>query len=374
MEKRDYYDVLGLPRQASPDEIKKAYRQAALKNHPDRNPGDRAAEERFKEAAEAYSVLIDSEKRVAYDRYGHDGLRGGGVSGFDASVFEDFEDILGNFFGFSFGDLFGARARAGRRGGRPGRDLALEVELTLEEAAAGVEREVALSRAEACSACGGSGARSGTRKSACPACGGRGQVRIQQGFFAMARTCPQCGGAGEVNPSPCPNCRGEGRVRGKRSLKFQIPAGIGDEARLRLQGEGEAGDAGSPSGDLYVLVKLKKHPFFEREDDDLHCRVDISFPQAALGGKLEVPLLDGTETVKIPVGAQTGDVIKVKGRGVKSLQGGRRGDLLVHLRVLTPENPGREEKDLLKKLAALRGEDPEAVDRRIADRYRRTGR
>ncbi len=374
MEKRDYYDILGLPRQASQDEIKKAYRQAALKNHPDRNPGDRVAEERFKEAAEAYGVLIDVEKRAVYDRYGHDGLRGEGLSGFDASVFEDFEDILGNFFGFSFGDLFGGRSRSGRRGGRPGRDLALEVELTLEEAAQGVEREVALSRAEACSECGGSGARAGTKKSACSACHGRGQVRIQQGFFAMARSCPQCGGAGEVNPSPCPSCRGEGRVRGKRLLKFQIPAGIGAGARLRLQGEGEAGDPGLPGGDLYVLVKLKKHPFFEREDDDLHCRIDVSFPQAALGAKVEVPTLDGTETVKVPAGAQTGDVVKIKGRGVKSLQGGRPGDLFIHLRVLTPENLGREEKELLRKLAAFRGEDPEAVDRRIADRYRRTGR
>ncbi len=373
MEKRDYYDVLGLSRQANPDEIKKAYRQAALKNHPDRNPGDGAAEERFKEAAEAYGVLIDGEKRAAYDRFGHDGLRGEGLAGFDASVFEDFEDILGNFFGFSFGDLFGGRAQAGRRGGRPGRDLALEVELTLEEAAAGVEREVALSRAEACPECGGTGARAGTKKAACSACRGRGRVRIQQGFFTMAGTCPECGGAGEVNPSPCGNCRGAGRVRAKRTLKFQIPAGIGEGARLRLQGEGEAGDPGRPGGDLYVLVKLKKHPFFEREDNDLHCRVDISFPQAALGAKLDIPTLEGSETVKVSAGAQTGDVIKVKGYGVKGLQGGRKGDLYVHLRVLTPENPGREEKDLLRKLAALRGEDPETVDRRIVDRYRRSG-
>jgi molecular chaperone DnaJ len=374
MEKRDYYEVLGVPRQSTPDEIKKAYRQAALNNHPDRNPGDRAAEERFKEAAEAYGVLIDGEKRAVYDRYGHAGLRGEGLAGFDASVFEDFEDILGNFFGFSFGDLFGGRAQAGRRGGRPGRDLALEVELTLEEATAGVEREVALSRADACPECGGSGARAGTKKSACSACRGQGQVRIQQGFFAMARTCPQCGGAGEVNPSPCENCRGAGRVRGKRTLKFQIPAGIGDGARLRLQGEGEAGDRGLPGGDLFVLVKLKKHPFFEREDNDLHCRIDVSFPQAALGAKLDVPTLDGSETIKIPAGAQTGDVVKVKGQGVKSLQGGRKGDLYVHFRVRTPENPGREEKEILRRLAALRGEDPEAVDRRIVDRYRRTGR
>lgn len=373
MEKRDYYDILGVPRQASPDEIKKAYRQAALKNHPDRNPGDLAAEERFKEAAEAYGVLIDTEKRAVYDRFGHGGLGGAGLSGFDASVFEDFEDILGNFFGFSFGDLFGGRAQGGRRGGRPGRDLALEVEITLEEAAAGVEREVALSRAEACAECGGSGARAGTQKTICPACRGRGQVRVQQGFFAMARTCPQCGGAGEVNPNPCGNCRGAGRVRAKRTLKFQIPAGIGDGSRLRLQGEGEAGDPGRPGGDLYVLVKLKKHPFFEREDNDLHCRIDVSFPQAALGARVDVPTLEGRETVRIPEGAQTGDVVKVKGRGIKGLQGGRRGDLYVHLRVRTPENPGREEKELLRKLASLRGEDPEGVDRRIADRYRKTG-
>ena len=267
-----------------------------------------------------------------------------------------------------------AGAEAGRRGRRPGRDLALEVELTLEEAASGVEREVALSRAEACPACGGTGARAGTRKTACATCRGRGQVRVQQGFFTLARTCPQCDGAGEVNPSPCEPCRGSGRVRGKRTLKFQIPAGIGDNSRLRLQGEGEAGDPGQPGGDLYVLVRLRKHPFFEREDNDLHCRIDISFPQAALGARLDIPTLEGSsETVKVPAGAQTGDVIKMKGHGVKGLQGGRKGDLFVHLRVLTPENPGREERELLRKLAALRGEDPEAVDRRIADRYRRTG-
>ena len=363
MTKRDYYEVLGLPRQATPEEVKKAYRQAALKYHPDRNPGDKASEEKFKESAEAYSVLIDPDKRAVYDRFGHDGLRHegfGGFSGFDPSTFEDFEDILGNFFGFSFGDLFGGRSRRGR--GRPGRDLALELELSLEEAAAGLEKEIPVSRAERCPDCQGSGLQPGTHKTSCPACQGRGQLRYQQGFFTLTRTCTKCGGTGEIVTSPCPACRGEGRARRKRTLTVKIPAGVDDGSRLRLAGEGEAGDAGLPRGDLYIVIRLRKHELFEREGDDLHRRLDISFPRAALGGRVEVATLEGREILKIPPGTQSGDILKLKGHGIRGLSSGRKGDLYVHLRVLTPRELTKEQKALLRQLAESSGEDPDEIE------------
>jgi molecular chaperone DnaJ len=269
MAKRDYYETLGVPRDAPADVIKKAYRQAALKNHPDRNPGDKAAEERFKEAAEAYSVLCDAQKRGLYDQYGHSGLRGESFQGFNSTIFEDFEDILGNFFGFSFGlgDLFGGGTRRGRAQDRRGRDLALEMELTLEEAAAGAEKEISLTRSEACAACQGTGLKPGAKRTSCPACGGHGQVRSQQGFFSVARTCSHCGGEGEVITSPCGECRGSGTAKQKKALQVRVPAGVGDGARLRLSGEGEAGERGAGRGDLYVVLRVQKHDFFERQDN-----------------------------------------------------------------------------------------------------------
>lgn len=373
MAKRDFYDVLGVARTAAADEIKKAYRQKALQYHPDRNPGDLEAEERFKEAAEAYSVLIDSDKRSVYDRFGPEGLRGGAGAGFDPSAFQDFEDILGNFFGFNFGDLFGGGRTGGRRSrGEPGRDLALEMEVSLEEAAAGVEREISIGRAETCPACGGTRVEPGTRKDVCPACRGRGQVRYQQGFFTVARTCPQCRGTGEIVPSPCRECGGTGRVRRKRTLKVPVPAGIGDGVRLRFGGEGDAGDEGQRPGDLYVLVRVLKHPFFEREDGDLTCRIEISFTQAALGTRVEVPTLEGEpEVLKVPAGTQTGAVFRIKQRGLRDLDRRRKGDLFVKVFVRTPDNLGKEERELLLKLAALRGESPDAIDRSILDRVRK---
>jgi molecular chaperone DnaJ len=371
MAKKDYYHVLGVPRDASAEDIKKAYRQLALKHHPDRNPGSKEAEERFKEAAEAYSVLADAEKRSVYDRFGHDGLRGEGFqgfSGFDSSVFGDFEDILGNFFGFSFGDFFGGRE--GRRGGerRGGRDLALEVELGLEEAAAGVEKEIKLNRAETCPACGGSKRKPGTQATSCPTCGGRGQVRYQQGFFTLARTCPRCHGGGEVNATPCESCQGKGHVKEKRALKVRIPAGVGDGSRLRLVGEGEAGDEGMPAGDLYVVTRVRKHPFFEREENDLACEIAISFSQAALGARVEIPTLDGSEILKIPAGTQPGEIIRLKGRGIQDVTGRRKGDLFVKVQVRTPENLSKEQKALLAKLAEVRGEDIDSVDKSVVRR------
>jgi molecular chaperone DnaJ len=371
MPEKDYYRVLGVSPDAPAEDIKKAYRQMALKYHPDRNPGSREAEEKFKEAAEAYSVLGDAEKRSVYDRFGAAGLRGQGFSGFDSSVFGDFEDILGNFFGFNLGDLFGGRSR-GRGGSRRsrGHDLAVEIEIGLEEAAAGLEREIKLARAETCRACGGSKRKAGTRPASCPTCGGRGQVRYQQGFFTMARTCPRCEGAGEINPSPCEACQGKGQTREKRTLKVRIPAGVDDGSRLRLAGEGEAGDEGMPAGDLYVVTRVRKHPFFERDGNDLACEVAISFTQAALGARIEIPTLDGPEILKVPAGTQPGEIVRIKGQGVADVSGRRRGDLFVKVQVKTPENLSKEQKALLAKLAQIRGEDIESVDKSLMHRLK----
>ncbi len=374
MARKDYYQVLGVARDAPSEEVKRAYRQLALKHHPDRNPGSKEAEDKFKEAAEAYSVLADAEKRSVYDRFGHDGLRGEGFqgfSGFDSSVFEDFEDILGNFFGFSFGDLFGGRGRArGAPRRSRGQDLAIEVDLGLEEAATGIEREIKLNRAETCPACQGSKRKPGTFSERCPTCGGNGQVRYQQGFFTMARTCPRCQGAGEIIASPCESCRGKGRVREKRTIKVRIPAGVADGSRLRLVGEGETGDEGMPAGDLYVVTRVRRHPYFEREGNDLACEIPITFTQAALGARIEIPTLDGTEVLKVPAGTQPGEIIRLKGHGVQDVSGRRKGDLFVKVLVRTPESLTKEQKALLAKLAEVRGEDIESVDKSVVHRLK----
>lgn len=373
MAKRDYYEVLGVPRKGSAEDVKKAYRQMALKHHPDRNPGSKDAEEKFKEAAEAYSVLADPEKRSVYDRFGHEGLRGQGFqgfSGFDASVFEDFEDILGNFFGFSFGGFFGGRDRRRGAGRQSGGDLALEIEISLEEAAAGVEKDIKLTRAETCPACRGSKRKPGTQASSCPSCGGHGQVRYQQGFFTVARTCPRCQGRGEIVESPCDTCQGKGHLREKRSLKVRIPAGVSDGLRLRLVGEGEAGDEGMPAGDLYVTMRVRRHSFFERDGNNLACEITISFTQAALGARVEIPTLEGSEILKIPAGVQGGEVIRVKGKGIQDVGGRRKGELFVKVLVKTPEGLSKEQKALLVKLAELRGEDIESVDKTVIHRMK----
>ncbi len=374
MAKKDYYEVLGLSPQASQDEIKRAFRQKALQYHPDRNPGDKTAEEHFKEAAEAYSVLGDPEKRAVYDRYGFEGLRGegySGFSGFDSSVFGDFEDILGNFFGFSFGDFFGGGTQTQRGGPHRGRDLALEVEVTLEEVFKGTEKEISLSRMDPCPVCKGTGLKPGTRKSVCPTCRGLGQVRYQQGFFTIARTCPDCGGRGEVITAPCPECRGTGQVKGKKTLTIQIPAGIEDQTRLRLSGEGDAGPGGSPRGDLYVLVRVAPHVFFEREHEDLLCEATVSFVQAALGVSVAIPALGGEEVLKVPPGTQSGDVLRLKGKGLRDLRTHRNGDVYVKVLVRTPEHLSKEEKDLLRGMAQARGEDLDGV---VRDAVRRLDR
>lgn len=373
MAKRDYYGILGIPRSASSEEIKRAYRSKALQFHPDRNPGNKEAEELFKEAAEAYSVLIDPEKRSVYDRFGHDGLRGegfGGFSGFDSSIFEDFEDILGNFFGFGFGDIFGTRTRRQANAPRRGRDLVLELELSLEEMASGVEKKVKLNRSEICSVCEGSRVRPGTSPSVCQYCQGRGQVRYQQGFFSLSRTCSVCQGRGEVITTPCDECRGTGKVKEKIELKINIPAGVNEGNKLRLAGEGEAGERGARRGDLYVVVHMKKHKFFHREEDNLFCEVPLTFTQAALGTTLEIPTLEKSELLQIPAGTQSGAVFRIKGRGLRGLERQKKGDLFVRVEVKTPERLTKEQKELLRKFSESRGENPEQVDRNLLDKVK----
>jgi molecular chaperone DnaJ len=372
--KNDYYETLGVSRQASAEEIKKAYRQAALRYHPDRNPGNKEAEEKFKEAAEAYSVLIDPDKRSIYDRYGDQGLQGQGYqgfSGFDSSIFQDFEDILGNFFGFGFSSFFGEETARQARSQR-GRDLALELEISLEEAASGTEKELSMTRNELCSACQGSRLKPGTRKSLCPTCHGNSQLRYQRGFFTVARTCSRCNGSGEIITTPCPECQGTGRVKQKRELKFKIPSGVEDGTRLRIAREGEAGDKGMPSGDLYLIVRVRKHPFFERKGRDLYCEINLSFSQAAMGTRVAIPLLGGgSEVLKIPSGVQTGEVFRVKGEGLKELGGHRNGDLFVRVQVRTPDKLDKEQKALLSRLAQLRGEQLDEIDRSVLEKYQK---
>jgi len=373
MNKRDYYEILEIPRNASSEETKKAYRKKALQYHPDRNPGDKLAEQKFKEAAEAYSVLIDSEKRPIYDRYGHDGLRGegfAGFSGFNSSIFEDFEDILGNFFGIGFGDFFGTRQTRRSRSYQRGRDLGLELEITLEEAAFGAEKEIKLSRAEFCNVCDGSGMRPGTQKSSCPQCEGRGQVRYSQGFFTIARTCVHCQGSGEIISSPCKECSGTGKVKIKKRLKINIPAGVDDGTKMRLEEEGEAGDKEAPRGDLYVLIRLKKHKFFKREENNLYCEIPIPLAQAALGANVEMPTLENREILRIPAGIQSGEVLHLKGKGTKSLRRHGKGDLFVKVIVETPKDLSKEQKDLIRKFGQLRGDNLDSVDKSIISKIK----
>ena len=365
--RRDYYEILGVTREATADEIKRSYRKLALKYHPDRNPDDSESEEKFKEAAEAYSILIDQEKRSIYNRFGHEGLRGEGFtgfSGFNSSIFEGFEDILGNFFNFGFGDIFG-QSRQQNFSSNRGRDLALELGITLEEAAAGVEKDLKLHRAELCSVCHGSRMKPGTQKTVCSECQGRGQVRFQQGFFSIARTCPQCRGAGEIILSPCENCNGKGTVKEKKEIKVKIPAGIDNGMRLRLEGQGEAGDKGASRGDLYVLVRVKKHKLFEREDNNLFCQISISFAGAALGVQAEVPSLDDKELLKIPPGTQPGEVFKLKGKGIVGVNNHRKGDLYIKINVETPKHLNREQRDILSRFAKSMGEDTGAIEKKV---------
>ncbi len=347
--KRDYYDILGLSRSATQEKIKSAYRKAALKWHPDRNPDNKqAAEGKFREATEAYSVLSDASKRGAYDRYGHAGVAGVGAdAGFNHTIFEEFQDVFGDFFGFE--DVFG-RGRQGRARIQRGADLRYDMRLAFEEAAAGVTTKVRVPRQEFCEACNGTGAKAGTGVAACETCRGRGQLRYQQGFFSITRTCPACQGAGQTVREKCPECRGRGRFERTRTIEVRIPPGVDSQTRIRVGGEGEAGVNGGPPGDLYIILEVKDHPFFERRGADLYCTVPISVTQAALGAEVLVPGLAGDEKVSIGEGTQTGAIIRLKGKGLPDPHGGGKGDLYIHVRAVTPTHLTREQRRLLQQL------------------------
>ena len=355
MSKRDYYDVLGVPRAATEQEIKSAYRKLALKHHPDRNPGDKDAEDKFKEAAEAYAVLADPDKRSAYDRFGHAGV-GAAAGGFDPTIFADFNDILGGLGDiFGFGDLFGARRRGGAQRGS---DLRYDLEISLEEAASVTETTIQIPREETCETCQGSGAAAGSSPEQCRQCRGTGQVRYQHGFFTVARTCGQCGGSGKTIAKPCKTCRGSGRIARERKLTVKIPAGIATGQRLRLMGEGEHGTAGGPPGDLYVVVHVQDHSIFRREGDDLFCTVEVQFPTLALGGTINVATLAGDpETVAIPEGTPAGTAFRLRGKGMPHVTGRGRGDLYVVASVKIPQKLTREQRKALEQVSKMFPED-----------------
>ena len=363
---RDYYEILGVERDASAPQIKAAYRKLALQYHPDKNPGDAAAEAKFKEAAEAYSVLSDADKRARYDRFGREGL--GGATGFDPGAFTDFSDILGDLFGF--GDLFGgARRTAG--GAAPGADLRYDLEISFEEAAFGATREVEFRRLEHCESCQGTGAAVGSRPVTCKGCGGRGQVRFSQGFFTVARTCPQCGGEGVRIEKPCPDCRGEGLVERSRQLELRIPAGVDSGARLRITGEGEDGRRGGPRGDLYVLLRVAEHERFQRQGADVHAVEEIGYAQAVLGARLEVETLHGKSELEVPAGTRPGERFRLRGKGVDRLGASGRGDHWIEIAFAVPRESelSDEQRELLRKLGELENR-PAREERGVLDRVR----
>ncbi len=367
MTKRDYYEILEVGREASEVQIKSAYRKLALKFHPDRNPGDHQAEERFKEAAEAYAVLADKEKRALYDRFGHQGVTGSTGQGFDPTIFADFSDIfsgLGDAFGF--GDIFGGRRRRG--GPQRGSDLRYDLEITFEESASGAETSIQIPREEACETCKGSGAAAGTQAETCAQCKGSGQLRYQQGFLTVARACSNCRGTGKTIAKPCQSCRGAGRISRERKLSVKIPAGISTGQRLRIYGEGEHGTAGGPPGDLYVVVHVQEHAFFHREEDDLYCEMPISFPTLALGGQIKVPTLDDQEDLHIPAGTQPGTRFKVRGKGMPNVSGRGHGDLHVIARVAVPKKLSKDQKHLLEELAKTLRDEKVSADEAEGDK------
>jgi molecular chaperone DnaJ len=351
MSKRDFYEILGVNRDAADDEIKKAYRKLAMKHHPDRNPDNPAAEEKFKEVKEAYEILSDAQKRSAYDQFGHAGIEQGGMgagggAGFGGGGFAD-------AFGGIFDEIFGGRAGGGG-GGRSniyrGADLRYNLEISLEQAAHGTETKIRIPTMEVCDPCKGSGAKPGTQPKTCPTCSGSGQVRLQQGFFSIQQTCPKCHGTGRYIPEPCNTCSGAGRIKQHKTLAVKIPAGVDEGDRIRLAGEGEHGVNGGPPGDLYVQIHLKAHAVFTRDHNDLHCEMPISFTTAALGGEIEIPTLDGAAGIKIPAETQSGRVFRLRGKGIKGVRSHTHGDLMCHVVVETPVNLTDRQKELLKEL------------------------
>lgn len=341
MSKRDYYEVLGVKKGVSDADLKKAYRRLAMQYHPDRNQGDSAAESKFKEVKEAYEVLGDAKKRAAYDQYGHAGVDPQG--GFGGGGYSDFADAFGDVFG----DFFGGGRRGSRSQGVRGADLQYTLSLTLEEAVHGVKKEIEISVDVHCEVCNGTGAAPGSKPQTCPTCHGMGQVRMQQGFFSVQQTCPTCGGSGQIIQNPCTACRGKGKKPERKKLMVDIPAGVDTGDRIRLSGEGEAGEQGGGNGDLYVQMQVQNHPIFERHGADLYSKVPISFATAALGGEIEVPTLDGRVKLKIPAGSQTGKQFRLRGKGVKPVRGGQIGDILCLVEVETPVNLTSHQKELL---------------------------
>jgi molecular chaperone DnaJ len=345
MSKRDYYEILGVSQGADEKEIKTAYRRVAMKHHPDRNPDDAEAESKFKEASEAYEVLSDPQKRAAYDRFGHAGVEGqaGGAGGFAGGSFSD-------IFGDVFGDIFGGGGGRGRGGAQRGADLRYTLDISLEDAVRGTTVEIRVPTLVACSTCDGSGARKGSSPTTCGTCGGAGQVRMQQGFFQVQQTCPTCRGRGSTISDPCTTCRGQGRVEKTKKLSVKVPPGVDTGDRIRLSGEGEAGAEGGPPGDLFVQMSVKQHPIFERDGKHLYCEVPITFADAALGGELEIPTLDGRVKLKIPPETQTGKLFRLRGKGVQPVRGGGVGDLLCRAVVETPVNLNKKQKELMREL------------------------
>jgi len=349
--KEDYYKILGVDRNTQPEEIKKSYRKLALKYHPDKNPGDKEAEDKFKEAAEAYEVLSDPEKRQIYDNYGHEGLRGTGFQGFTGfeDIFSSFGDIFEDIFGFTGG-------RRTRTVPRSGADFRYDLKISFMDAAFGTTTEIEVEKYQGCSECGGTGAAPGSEPVVCPECNGRGQVTKATGFFSISTTCSNCGGAGTIIEKPCKVCRGSGKEKVRKSVQLRIPAGVETGSRLRLRGEGEEGEFGGPMGDLYVFIYVESHKFFVREGNDIICKVPISMTQAALGASIEVPTLNGNEKIKIPKGTQNGKLFRLKGKGIPHLRGFGKGDQIVQTIIEIPTNLKDGEEKLLREFAKMRGE------------------
>jgi molecular chaperone DnaJ len=368
--RRDYYDILGLGRDASSSEIKAAYRRLAVKYHPDRNPEDPDAEEKFKEASEAYAVLSDGDKRSRYDRFGHQGLGGEGFTGFDPNAFGDFADILGDLFGF--GDIFGSRHRGGGKRPRRGHDLQYTLKLSLEEAATGIERSIRVPRSKTCDRCSGSGSEPGTTPETCGTCQGSGQVAFRRGFLSVAQTCPTCSGRRQVIRDPCNECRGTGFTEEEAMLKVTVPAGVDTGMRLRLAGEGESGSLGGPAGDLFVVMAIEKHELFQRDGTELHLELPVSAFQAMLGAKVPMTTILGEEReIDVRPGSQPGEVLRVSGSGMPHVNGRRHGDLHVHLRVVVPSKLNGEQRKLIRQVADLGGGLEPEVDRGFFERLKR---
>lgn len=370
MAKRDYYEILGVSREVDADSLKKAYRNVAMRDHPDRNPDDPEAEERFKEASEAYSVLSDSEKRGAYDRFGHAGVTGGSPGG----GFQDFGDLGGftDVFEDLFGDLLGGRRSGGRRRGRGqrGADLRYNLEIDLSDVITGLEPKIKIPKMRACESCGGSGAPPGTSPETCGACGGGGQVFLQQGFFRVSRPCDVCSGSGELLRERCESCRGQGRTEGQQTINVRIPPGIDEGTRLRLSGEGEAGISGGPPGDLYVVIGIKPHALFRRDGANVHCEVPVTMVQASLGAEIEAPTLEGRVKLKIPAGTQSGKILRLRGKGVPTLRSSARGDQMLHIFVETPTRLSSRQREILESFAEETGSTVSPQHKGFLDKIR----